>query len=55
MVAALLITLFVLLLLGVPIYMCLIAASIVALAGFTGTSLTVIAQTTFAGLDMTSL
>lgn len=55
MVAALLITLFVLLLLGVPIYMCLIAASIVALAGFTGTSLTVIAQTTFAGLDKMGL
>ena len=55
MVAALVVSLFVFLLLGVPIYMCLTGASIVSLVGFTSTSPTVIAQTVFAGLDKMGL
>ncbi len=55
MVAALVTVLFVFLFFGVPIYMCLTGASIVALVGFTGTSPTVIAQTVFAGLDKMGL
>lgn len=55
MVAALVIVLFLFLFAGVPIYMCLTGAGIVALIGFTNTSPTIIAQTVFAGLDKMGL
>ena len=55
MVAALVIVLFLFLFAGVPIYMCLTGAGIVALMGFTNTSPTIIAQTVFAGLDKMGL
>lgn len=55
MVVALVVSLFVMLFGGVPIYMALIGAAIIALVGFTGTPPTIIAQTVFAGLDKMGL
>ncbi len=55
MITALVVCLFVFLFMGVPIYMSLIGASIVALVGFSNIPHTIIAQTVFAGLDKMGL